>query len=156
MTYIQNHTLLGSLEDYTHVLKDLHVLIQEEESSGLQQQLEQYFERVHGYMTDVIESTKKDLTQSEAETFNQYALDTHPLEELESYLPTPEKTADWIEWVLKRQQYMAEWCGEIAGQSISSKTTEVFEQIAEHIKELNRKLASDTKAYTQESRQISS
>ena len=156
MTYIQNHTLLGSLEDYTHVLKDLHVLIQEEESSGLQQQLEQYFERIHRYMTDMIETTKKDLTKSESETFNQYALDTHPLEELEAHLPMPEDSAEWIEWVLHRQQYMAEWCEGIAGQSISSKTSDVFGQIAEHIKEMNRKLAGDTKAYVQESRQISS
>lgn len=34
MTYIQNKTLLGSLRDYNHVLKDLHLLIRERSSDN--------------------------------------------------------------------------------------------------------------------------
>lgn len=152
MTYIQNHNLLGSLQDYNHVLKDLHVLFQNEKSSGIQKELMEYFNGVQQYINDLLQTMKNDLSRADAETFNQYTLNTHPLEELESHLPMPGDAAEWIDWVLQRQQYMAEWCEGIAGQSISSRTTDIFGQIAEHIQEMNRKLASDTRAYMQENK----
>jgi hypothetical protein len=156
MTYIQNHTLLGSLQDYNHVLQDLQNLLKKEKPSGIQKELVDYFKNAHGYIDDLLQAMKKDLIKADAETFNQYTLNTHPLEDLESHLLMPEDSAEWIEWVLQRQQYMAEWCEGIAEQSISSRTTEVFGQIAEHLQEMNRQLARDTQAYLQESKKLSS
>lgn len=152
-TYIQNHTLLGSLQDYNAALKALHAKCREGSSSELQKQLTGYMEQLQTYIGDLLETVKADLSAAEEETFNQYTLDTHPLEDLEANLPMPEAPLESIEWILHRQQYMAEWCEGIASQSISTRTTEVFGMIGEHLKELNRKFSMDTKAYSQESGQ---
>lgn len=102
MTYIQNHTLLGSLQDYNHMLKDLQHYLKEEKSSGIQKELVDYFKNAHRYIDDLLQTMKKDLSKADAETFNQYTLNTHPLEDLESHLPMPKDSAKWIEWVLQR------------------------------------------------------
>ena len=153
MTYIQNHTLLGSLQDYNLALQAMHKKIREKQGSGVQQVLAEYFDNVQQYVDDLLRTLKEDLSQADAETFNQYSPETHPLDDLEENLPMPDDSAEWIEWVLQRQHAMVEWCEGIAGQSISSRTTEIFGEIAEHLREVNRKLARDTTAYTQESGQ---
>jgi len=155
MTYIQNHTLLGSLQDYNQALKELHGEVRERKPSRIQTQLVDYFEGVQTYIDQMLRTLREDLNEADARTFNQYTPETHPLDDLETHLPMPEKSAEWIEWVLQRQQHMADWCEHIAGLSISPRTTEVFGQIAEHLKEVNRALATDTQPYLQESGQPS-
>lgn len=155
MTYIQNHTLLGSLQDYNRALKELHREVRERNSNPIQTQLVDYFENVQNHIDEVLRTLQEDMSEADAETFNQYTPETHPLDDLEKHLPMPEESAAWIEWVLQRQQHMVEWCENLVGQSISSRTTEVFGEIAEHLKEVNRKLASDTQPYLRESGQPS-
>lgn len=155
MTYTQNHTLLGSLQDYSQALQDLHAASLEGAPSGLQTHLAGYMEDLQASVSELLQLIQKDLSGAEAQTFSQYTLNTHPLEELDNHLPMPAKPVERIEWLLQRQQYMAQWCRGIASQSISARTTELFGQIADRIRELNRQFATGTNPYTQEAGQRS-
>jgi|GEM_PF-2897947 len=150
MTYIQNHTLIGGLRDYARALRDMQGKLEARTESEATRQVAKHFNATHDFIKEVLDRLDEDMSESAAKTFNQYTPDTHPLEDLQNHSPMPEKAEDLIPWTLARQNHMVEWCEHLSRKSISPRTTSLFGEIAEQIRELSRKLASDTKAYEQD------
>lgn len=150
MSYIENETLIGGLRDYEQALRDLQGELREHAQDEATRQVAEYFDGVHDFIKDTLDQLDEDLSESAAKTFNQYTPGTHPMEDLDQNLPMPEDAETLIKWSLERQNHVVEWCRNLSGKSISPETTELFGRIADRLRELNRQLAYDTKAYEQD------
>jgi hypothetical protein len=101
-------------------------------------------------MHNTLEELEAQMSQTTEEAFTQATPHGSPLDRIRDHLPAPEETAELVNWSLKRHQELADWCASLADQSISDRTADVFRTLSEELRNINRQLATDTRALVQD------
>ena len=149
MSYTKNQDLLDELNESVDLLRSEQNRSRNTETNGEKKHLIDYFQKREQLIRNTIENLKQDAKGKSGETFHQIEPSNSPVETIEENLPAPDGIVDFISWNLKRQEELACWCETLSEKEESKKIPDVFGNLADQLRTLNRELAANTRSIEQ-------
>ena len=148
MSYISTDTFLDQLADAEDRLRTLQQEIRDQHTDPQISRILDHFQRTESFMTEVIAEMRGEKNEEATRVVEQFEPARTPAEIFEKE-PQSDDAKEWVNWSLKCQQHLAEWCRHLAEKSTSPKVADLFGRLTERLETLNRQLATDTRSLVQ-------
>ncbi|MDF3130992.1 hypothetical protein P0Y35_17410 [Kiritimatiellaeota bacterium B1221] len=149
MSYNTNEELIREFREAEKLLREGNAAVESLSDSGVTQRLAQHMRKWEEVIHSTLDTCEKEMKEATENTFTQATPHASPVERIRESLPAPQDPGELVRWSLKRHEELADWCGTLAKQSITDRTTELFQGLADQIRGINRQLASDTQTMEQ-------
>jgi hypothetical protein len=146
MSYQTNHELLNEFRTSVELIREVNTDLEHPGDPDLRDRIADHMRTWEDVLNRTLSECENDMGKGTENTFTQATPHVSPVDRIRKHLPAPEDPPARAQWCMQRHEELADWCGTLAGQSVSERTTELFQRLADHIRDLNRQLATDTRS----------
>ena len=149
MSFTPNTTLIEQLREAEHLLRDAQQDKKDQADNPVTARVAEHFDQSEKLITDTLDRLEEDLDEKTLKAYHQNEPADSPVERLQTHLPPPSDPAEFVNWSLARHEELAAWCETLSGKTVLGQTSELFGQLSESLRGLNRQLAADTRSLEQ-------